>query len=200
MKNLKIISVFSLIALFCLMAFTTFPTKKLIVIDAGHGGEDIGAKNGMLTEKAIVEKIAQKVKAFNKNADIEIVLLRPDDNYIKLSDRTDKINEMKPDLVVSLHTNFSKNKDINGIETVVSDKNNFLEKSTFHAENMLENFKGGDFEIRGVKNHDLHMLRNSNCPAIMIELGFLSNEKDAKILESEVGQNALARSILKGLE
>ena len=200
MKNLKIISVFSLIALFCLMAFTTFPTKKLIVIDAGHGGEDIGAKNGMLTEKAIVEKIAQKVKAFNKNADIEIVLLRPDDNYIKLSDRTDKINEMKPDLVVSLHTNFSKNKDINGIETVVSDKNNFLEKSTFHAENMLENFKGGDFEIRGVKNHDLHMLRNSNCPAILIELGFLSNEKDAKILESEVGQNALARSILKGLE
>ena len=200
MKNLKIISVFSLIALFCLMAFTTFPTKKLIVIDAGHGGEDIGAKNGMLTEKAIVEKIAQKVKAFNKNADIEIVLLRSDDSYIKLSDRTDKINEMKPDLVVSLHTNFSKNKDINGIETVVSDKNNFLEKSTFHAENMLENFKGGDFEIRGVKNHDLHMLRNSNCPAILIELGFLSNEKDAKILESEVGQNALARSILKGLE
>ena len=65
---------------------------------------------------------------------------------------------------------------------------------------MLENFKGGDFEIRGVKNHDLHMLRNSNCPAILIELGFLSNEKDAKILESEVGQNALARSILKGLE
>ncbi len=140
MKNLKIISVFSLIALFCLMAFTTFPTKKLIVIDAGHGGEDIGAKNGMLTEKAIVEKIAQKVKAFNKNADIEIVLLRPDDNYIKLSDRTDKINEMKPDLVVSLHTNFSKNKDINGIETIVSDKNNFLEKSTFHAENMLEKY------------------------------------------------------------
>jgi N-acetylmuramoyl-L-alanine amidase len=200
MKNLKIISVFSLIALFCLMAFTTFPTKKLIVIDAGHGGEDIGAKNGMLTEKAIVEKIAQKVKAFNKNADIEIVLLRPDDNYIKLSDRTDKINEMKPDLVVSLHTNYTTNKNINGIETVVSDKNNFLEKSTFHAENMLENFKGGDFEIRGVKNHDLHMLRNSNCPAILIELGFLSNEKDAKILESEVGQNALARSILKGLE
>ena len=200
MKNLKIISVFSLIALFCLMAFTTFPTKKLIVIDAGHGGEDIGAKNGMLTEKAIVEKIAQKVKAFNKNADIEIVLLRPDDNYIKLSDRTDKINEMKPDLVVSLHTNFSKNKDINGIETIVSDKNNFLEKSTFHAENMLENFKGGDFEIRGVLNRNLHILRNSNCPAIMIELGFLSNEKDAKILESEAGQNALARSILKGLE
>ncbi len=65
---------------------------------------------------------------------------------------------------------------------------------------MLENFKNNDFEIRGVLNRNLHILRNSNCPAIMIELGFLSNEKDAKILESEAGQNALARSILKGLE
>ena len=200
MKNLKLISVFSLVALFCLMAFTSFPTKKLIVIDAGHGGIDDGASNGMLLEKDLVEKIGQKVQALNKNSDLEIVLLRTGDQDISLTERAAKINEMKPDLVVSLHTNYTTNKNINGIETVVSDKNNFLEKSTFHAENMLENFKGGDFEIRGVKNHDLHMLRNSNCPAILIELGFLSNEKDAKILESEVGQNALARSILKGLE
>ena len=197
MKNLKIISLFSLMAVFCLMAFTTFPTKKLIVIDAGHGGEDNGATNGMLTEKAIVEKIAQKIYALNKNSEIEIVLLRPDDNYITLSDRTAKINEMKPDLVVSLHTNSSKNKEENGIETVVSDKNNFLEKSTFHAENMLENFKGGDFEIRGVKNHNLHMLRNSNCPAIMIELGFLSNENDRKYLTDQNEQEKIATTILE---
>lgn len=200
MKNLKIISVLSLIAFFCLMAFTTNSTKKLIVIDAGHGGLDDGARSGMHLEKEITEKIGKKIKALNKNSDIEIVLLREGDHNISLQERADKINNLKPDLVISLHTNFSTNKEMHGVETIVSEKNTFFEKSSFYAKSILDYFKKDDFVIRGVTNRDLHILRNSNCPAILIELGFLSNEKDAAILSSEVGQNSLARTILSSVQ
>lgn len=200
MKNFKIISVLSLIALFCLMAFTTISPKKMIVIDAGHGGMDDGASNEMLKEKEITEKIAKKIKALNKNSDIEIVLLRNGDQSISLQERTAKINELKPDLLISLHLSKSTNKEINGIEAIISEENNYVEKSKSWAEIMLENLKESNFEIRGVLNKKLHILRYSDCPAVLLELGFLSNERDSAVLSTEKGQRTLAEKILAGIQ
>ena len=101
----KVISLLSLCALVLLASFTTMNNKKLIVIDAGHAGHDHGASFIELYEKDIVEQIAKKIFEKNDPSTVELVLLRDTDNFLSLTDRVNKINELNPDLVISLHIN-----------------------------------------------------------------------------------------------
>ena len=100
--KIKILVVLS-IALLGLFAFKSIESKKIIVIDAGHGGHDFGAKIYDFKEKTIVEAISKKVKELNKDKNVDIVLLREGDHFMELSERVSIINNIKPDLVVSLH-------------------------------------------------------------------------------------------------
>ena len=69
--------------------------KMIIVIDAGHGGKDPGAKIDEELESKIVESIAKKIKALNGSEDLKIILLREDDSFVSLSDRVNKINQIR---------------------------------------------------------------------------------------------------------
>ncbi len=105
MKNLFRIA--SVLSLGILLSFSFLKEKKVVVIDAGHGGTDLGANRNGIYEKEIVLNIAKKIKALNQNKNIEIILTRDDDSYPSLTDRTGKINELKPDYAISLHINNS---------------------------------------------------------------------------------------------
>ena len=80
-----------------------------VVIDAGHGGYDFGAISNTVNEKQIVEQIAKKIKALNKNENVVIHFTRNSDELVTLQERTQIINTIKPDLVLSLHVNSNKN-------------------------------------------------------------------------------------------
>ena len=174
------------------LAFTTVD-KKTIVIDVSHGGKDPGTIINGFNEKEIALNIANKIKGMNKNSNVEIILTRDTDEFLTLKERANKINELKPDFVISLHTNSTDNEKENGKEIFVSDKNKQKEKSGNLALELFYSFKDRNVEI---KKADFYLLKNVEYPIALVELGYLTNENDREILTTEKGQTELAESIL----
>ncbi len=194
---MKSLAVSGILALFLLFAFKPLPlgSKKTIVIDAGHGGEDIGAQIGAEQEKKIVENIAKKISLLNDKDEIEIILLRNDDSFVQLSERVSKINKINPSLVISLHVNSSKNLNQNGVNAYVSKQNGFYEKSKENAENLVAKISNEKLAKGEVKDANYYVLKNSKCPALLVEIGYLTNDNDRNYLVSENGQNEIANKI-----
>jgi N-acetylmuramoyl-L-alanine amidase len=169
--------------------------KKVIVIDAGHGGHDFGAKNDEWNEKNLTSLIAKKIKEMHSDSDVEIHFTRTDDEFIDLKKRGDFINNLNADLVISLHVNQNKNTDTNGFEIFISDKNNLIEESKIFAEKLSSKLSKTQLRNRGLKFAPFMILKNSPCPSMVVELGFISNENDRKYITSEKGQTELVKYI-----
>lgn len=187
MKNL--LKIASVLSLGILLSFSFLKEKKVVVIDAGHGGTDLGAKRNGIYEKEIVLNIAKKIKALNQNKNIEIILTRDDDSYPSLTDRTGKINELKPDYAISLHVNNSIKETLerSGME-VYSQEN--------EASKKLASKFSEKFQNTVQKTANLHILRESKTPTILLELGFINNPNERSYLASEKGQTETAEKIL----
>lgn len=201
MKNtFKFILAFAIVASFAFIKPNNNEPKKTItvVIDAGHGGKDDGMTIEGYTEKEIVASIAQKIKQKNSDKNVIIHLTRSDDNFISLQDRTNFINEVKPDLVLSLHVNGNKNTEASGLELYISPKNAMYAKSKTIADDLnsrlVTNHK---LNSRGVKEANFTMLRDSKYPSITVELGFLSNAVDRAYLTNDEQQEKIATTILE---
>lgn len=171
--------------------------KMTIVIDAGHGGKDHGAEINDELESKIVESIAKKIKALNGNEDLKIILLREDDSFVSLSDRVNKVNEINPDLLISLHLNASKNSNENGVNAYVSSQNEFYEKSLETANKLIYTISNDKLAKGGVKDANFYIIKNSKCPALILEVGYLSNENDKSYITSENGKNEIANKIFE---
>ena len=169
--------------------------KKVIVIDAGHGGHDFGATNDEWNEKNLTSLIAKKIKEMHSDSDVEIHFTRTDDEFIALNDRTNLINNLKPDLVISLHINNNKNTTSSGFEVFISDKPDFLDKTKEFAEKLSTKLSKTQLRNRGLKFAPFWILKNSLCPSMVVELGFISNENDRKFITSDKGQTELAKYI-----
>ena len=117
MKNLIKLSLLALT--FILFSFIHFDKKNKeeinVVIDAGHGGIDLGATMDGLSEKSIVESISNKIRLANTNSNVKIHFTRTEDKLISLQERVDFINGIRPDLVISLDANSSNNNSANEI-------------------------------------------------------------------------------------
>lgn len=174
--------------------------KKIIVIDAGHGGIDHGKKVNDVFESKIVESIAKKIKQLNKNNDIEIILLREDDTFIELKERVNKVNAINPHLLISLHINTSQNNNVNGVDAFVSSKNAFYEKSVDAANELIDKISNKNLAKGNVKDASIFIINNSNCPAITLEIGYLTNDNDREYIKSENGVNEIANRILEFLK
>jgi N-acetylmuramoyl-L-alanine amidase len=176
----------------------TNPNKIKVVIDAGHGGKDTGAQTNSVLEKQIVADVSAQLKELCTDKNIEIILLRTEDEFMSLQERVAKIEALSPDLVISLHANYSKNRDRNGVEVYVAD-NEYTMRSSFFGTKILESFKRKDFKTSDLKSANFFLLKNLKCPAVTVELGFLSNSEDMKYLNSEFGQKFLAKQIVSSL-
>lgn len=170
--------------------------KKIIVIDAGHGGQDFGATNEEWNEKNLTSLIAKKIKEMHSDSDVEIHFTRTDDEFMDLKKRSDLINNLKADLVISLHVNQNKNTDANGFEVFISDQNNLIEESKVFAEKLTTKLSKTQLRNRGLKFAPFWILKNSLCPSMVVELGFISNENDRKFITSEKGQTEIAKYIV----
>lgn len=171
--------------------------SKTIVIDAGHGGVDFGAAKEGLTEKALTEIISNKIQNRNENEDVKIHFTRTNDSFLDLSERVRIVNSYQPDLAISLHFNFNKNIEANGFEIYVSDSSPTSEKSREIANQLAAVISNATPLInRGVKVAPFYILKKSEYPTIVVELGFLSNEKDRNYVNSDKGQTEIANAIL----
>lgn len=184
MKALKLLVVSFASA--AMLSFST-ETKKIIVIDAGQGGNDFGANINGVSEKDMVLSIAQQIKkASDKDGKYEVILTRSDDTYATLAERTEQINKLNPEMVISLHINRTPEANTNksGHEIFI--------QNTQESKNLAEKLskKLGECSI---KEQNLHILRNSKSPAVLVELGYINNTKEREYMNSSNGQIEIAQ-------
>ena len=196
-KVFRIFVLVTAIGILSAFALNTGKEKIRVVIDAGHGGDDVGALNLHAQEKEISLAIANKIKALNTNENIELLFTREEDKLVSLSERVEKINALKPDLVLSLHINNSKNISAEGMEAFVPKDLKHTAKSEELATKLLEILGNKtDLKSRGVKTAPFYILKKSEYPSIIVELGFMSNPSDRAIITSDDHQNKVAAAVL----
>lgn len=168
--------------------------SKKVFLDAGHGGTDPGAIGvNNLLEKDINLQVTKKVEALLKKQGIDVKLSRTDDKFISLTERSNMANTWKADCFVSIHCN-AFNKLAKGIETFSSSQNTSNLAKDVHSE--LLNTKAYTLN-RGTKTANYSVLTRTNMRACLVELGFIDNVDDAKILVEK--QDDLALGIAKGI-
>ncbi|AUS95784.1 hypothetical protein CDQ84_01135 [Clostridium thermosuccinogenes] len=181
-----------------------------VVIDPGHGGDDSGTIgiNGEL-EKDINLNVALELgKLLEKKENIKVVYTRTEDKALDpssqkadLQARCDISNNAGADIFVSIHSNFDKvSKNTRGIETwcmVPGARGDVLAKAI-----QKELADLGYSKDRGIKyssDGELYVIKNTDAVAVLVELGFLSNESDTRFLASKDGQKKMANAIAKGI-
>lgn len=222
--------------------FAQTNSKFKVVLDAGHGGGDLGTNHHGFVEKKIVLNVTLLVgKMLEKYNDISVVYTRKTDVFIGLNERANIANKAEANLFVSIHCNGVKNYEPFGTETFVMgltrnatnlevakkensvitleadykmkyagfDPNNpgtiiglkllqeeNLEQSISLASKVQDNFTNKlERKNRGVKQAPIWVLDATVMPGILVELGFISNKKEGAYLNSDAGQNELAKAI-----
>ena len=185
--------------------------KPCVVIDAGHGGADPGKVgiNGAL-EKDINLEIAEKLKMFLEQEDIEVILTRDSDSGLYDENATNKkVQDMKrrveiietnhPVLTVSIHQNSYHEEYVHGAQTFYYATS---EQSKILAEKiqLLLLDEIDDDNTRLAKSNDsYYLLKKTSTPIVIVECGFLSNSEEAKKLTSEEYQEKMAWAIHLGI-
>lgn len=200
MKNsFKIVMLF--LALFCVSFDSSRKETIQVVIDVAHGGEDSGATFLEWKEKDIVNQIASKIKSQNQNANVEIDFTRNQDDQLSLEQRLEKIRKIKPDFVICLHVNNNNDFSKNGFGVFVPENTLTSKKSMTLATNFVESFSNKtNLVFNEIKPANYFILRKSEYPTILLELGFLSNENNRNLITNEDGQNKIAAEILMFIE
>ncbi len=185
-----------------------------VVIDAGHGAHDSGAKGVKGYEKDYTLDLSKKLEAELKKRGFKTVMTRSTDVFLTLGQRVAIANQTKDAIFVSIHFNSSGTRTANGIETYslapqgtsstnggspwssflngnTRDKENIALATSVHA-HVIHEFKSID---RGIKRARFNVLRGINKPAILFEGGFVTNPTEGAKIHEEPHRQQLANSI-----
>lgn len=193
------------ISIMASFAFTTFKenSEKIIVavIDVSHGGVDTGYSHNKLLEKELVHQIAQKMAVLNKNANIKLHFTRDTDKAMSLLERVSFINQLKPDAVLSLHLNGENTKNVSGLRVFYGERALHDSKTQELAALVSASFEtNGLYNSRNVRSAPFYILKHSNAPSLLLELGNMDNPTDLDMIQIPAHQEAIAQSILNALE
>ena len=175
---------------------------KTITIDPGHGGHDPGAVGNGLQEKEINLSIALKVQKILKQKGINVVMTRTNDTYLSLSERVDVAVRNNSDTFVSIHTNSAAAASASGTETYFSSaalnsrSADSKQLATFIQKRLYPALGTKD---RKVKDAGFQVIKKNPLPAVLVELGFISNSSDASKLGSDYYRNKAAEAIALGI-
>lgn len=174
--------------------------SKVIYLDPGHGGTDAGAVNGSRRESDDNLKLALLVRDILIRQNQAVLLSRKEDSAVSLDERTRQANRAKADLYVSLHRNSFTSPDANGVEIWIYTTAGRITEAAA-VEVLEEVLAVGAQSNRGVKRGNYHVLRESEMPAMLIELGFISNAEDNTLFDRNFEQyaKAIAKGILSAL-
>lgn len=177
--------------------------KNIVILDAGHGGHDPGAQYGGYSEKNINYKILYTCakKYFNSSdSNIKAYWTRRDDTFITLDDRAAYAKKMGADLFISLHMNAAGSKTPEGLEVYYSSSNSSVSDSGLTSSKFATIFASQlstklDLINRGAKNSAFVVVKKNTVPAILIELGFMTNSNDLNKMKSATFQDKTAKAI-----
>ena len=214
---------------------------RTVVIDPGHGGENVGAKGSAGTlEKDVSLSIARKLRAELVNArGLQVFLTRDRDAEVGLDARTAIANNYKADLFVSIHANASRARGAKGSEVYFlsyqasDDESRWVAQAEGAAEPLGQAPRGSDLALilwdmaqaehleessalasriqeelavvtgsegRGVKQAPFRVLVGAAMPAVLVEVAFISNPEEEKLLASDTYQAKIAASLARGIE
>ncbi|AMA73306.1 MULTISPECIES: N-acetylmuramoyl-L-alanine amidase [Aneurinibacillus] len=170
----------------------------VIVLDPGHGGKDSGAiGTAGNPEKSLVLSIAKATEAsLKQHKNFKVVMTRSGDTYPTLQERVQLANNLKADVFLSFHAN-SATSSANGTETYYRTPQSKEFASIVHK-HLIE---ATEFYNRGLRTANFYVIKNTNMPSALVEVGFLTNAaENKKMLEPEfqkrVGE-ALAAAIIE---
>lgn len=190
-----------------------------IMLDPGHGGQDKGASGRRYYEKTITLSLARKVENLLTRAGYEVSLTRNSDRFIDLKERADLARRAKADIFISIHANQAENTAVAGIESFCMTPAGA--NSTYSRQSSGKAFPGNRYDVnntalaywlqralsaavksadRGLKHARFMVLKEAPCPAALLEVGFLSNPGEEKLLGEEAYQWEIARGIAAGVQ
>lgn len=170
-----------------------------VVVDAGHGGKDPGARSGGVNEKDLNLDVALRVEKYLKSLGINTIMTRGNDTFIELTERAGIANRNNADFFLSIHFN-AFNSTANGIETLYYPNSpneilnfNFRSIAQIVQSEMLKATKRAP---RGVNaRSDLAVLRHTKMPAILAELGFITHAEELKLIKTDKYKEDCARAL-----
>jgi N-acetylmuramoyl-L-alanine amidase len=173
--------------------------ELVIVVDAGHGGDDQGAYvAGGLKEKELTLSIARRIQKAGEARNVKVILTRTDDQALSVADRIQITNRHNADLFISIHANInSQNTAASGIEAVISEQNAKFEESKVWSDKFLKELTGlTGVKVNGVMTADFYVLSKNSIPAVILELGYLSNKTDNAYLTDQNNQELISQRII----
>ena len=185
--------------------------QKIIVIDPGHGGIDGGAISVLGDEEQEINlNISLKLRDMLEDKGIAVVMTRETDKGLysetdrnkKVADmkaRCSIINEINPNLMVSIHQNNYSSEGVKGAQVFYYSHSTEGEKAAVILQNHLRENLDKNNERKAKKNDNYYILINVKCPAVIAECGFLSNYSEAELLKSDEYQEKVARSLCDGI-
>ncbi|WP_167956582.1 N-acetylmuramoyl-L-alanine amidase [Anaerosporobacter faecicola] len=175
---------------------------KIVVLDAGHGGSDPGTIHNSVQEKTITYNILYKYakEYFNDpDSSIKAYWTRTGDNFVDLYERAAFAEKVGADLFISLHMN-SATPSAKGTETYYSTVNNKTQDNGLNSAKLASIFQAGIVDVFGsnnrkVKTANYVVIKQNTVPAILIELGFMSNSDDFAKINNTTNQKKYAEKI-----
>jgi len=172
--------------------------RPVIVIDPGHGGRDPGAVGiGGLREAEIVLDISNQVTNLLERQGVQARLTRTTDVEIDLAPRVNLANGINADLFVSIHANAisMSRPEVNGVETYYFSSG--LELANTIQRSILQAIP--EMNDRRVRQANFYVLRNTQMPAVLVEIGFVTGAEDARRLQDPAFRSQMAVAIARGI-
>lgn len=185
--------------------------QKTVVIDPGHGGIDGGAISVLGDEEQEINlDISLKLRDKLKAKGIAVVMTRETDAGLYGENDTNKkvadmkarcslINEVNPELMVSVHQNNYSSEGVKGAQVFYYSHSVEGEKAAVILQNHLREGLDKDNERKAKKNDNYYILINVKCPAVIAECGFLSNYSEAELLKNSEYQEKVAQALCDGI-
>lgn len=181
--------------------------EGLIVIDAGHGGDDFGTKSASTPkyhEKSLNLITSLILSDYLQKQGYRVMMTRYTDTFISLQKRAEIANEKNADLFISVHYNSAPVKKAEGIEVFYykddEDASRAKESRKLATAVLAKVLKMTDARSRGVKQGNFAVIRETKMPAILIEGGFLSSESEMEKIKDPSYVKSIAWGIAQGIQ
>ncbi len=168
---------------------------RTVVIDPGHGGHDNGGQWGKVYEKHLALDTAVRLENNLKRMGFQTVLTRRSDYFISLPQRVAMGNRYRNAIFVSIHYNYTWKQHVSGLETFYYSREG-QKLAQFVQQGLVKRTRAVD---RQAKFARFYVIRNSKLPAILVEGGFVSNERERERVKLGSFREAVARGIAEGI-
>ena len=193
-----------------------FAKSRVVYLDPGHGGYESGASYSGVQEKTINMEVANEVKANLERLGMTVIMSRTYDEYVSLLNRSAEVNESNAQIFVSIHHNaMPGSTTVNGIETYYyeyyeeypslinqamhNDPTRILESAKLAAaihDTLIDSTGATD---RGIRRNTFSVLRETDVPAVLLELGYMSSPTELAKLTNDSYQTIMAKAIADGI-